>query len=85
MYSPLGQQAPLLRKVNPDGSVTYYFGTVEAATQVFPDAVTADVIPEAERQAVEAQARAVASGGVPRWVVPVVMAVGLFLVVRRVL
>lgn len=71
MYSALGQQAPMLQRTNPDGSVTYYFGPVENIVKSFPAATGATIIPEADRQAIEAQARRVApSGGLPGWLVP---------------
>ena len=87
MYSGLGQAAPTLQRVNPDGSVTYYFGPIADVQQHFPTASEATVIPEPERQAILAEARATAAGNVvdrlPGWLVPVGGVLALFWLLRR--
>lgn len=82
MYTTLGQQAPLLQRTNPDGSVTYYYGPVaEAVTEAFPEARAATPVPEAERVAAVARTQAGAER-LPGWVLPVGGVVALLLLFR---
>ena len=82
MYTGLGQQPPTLKQVNPDGSVTYYFGPPATVVQQFPQAATAVPVPIEEQQAaVQAMQAAPARTATPTptWLVPALIGGALFL------